>query len=115
MYQTYTIPWVFSIHQSCLANDWLDMDNNLAESEFPSCATPLSVSFSFFSHFYDGSPSVMEGSDTRWNNQVLMLISNLQVIQPTSEIKSLRELAIREGFEDLRHGTGIVVVGVDTR
>jgi hypothetical protein len=44
-----------------------------------------------------------------------MLIFNLQLIKPHSEIRSFRELAIREGFEDLRHGTGIVVVGVDAR
>ena len=65
-------------------------------------------------HYYHGSPSVVEGDDTR-QNRLLMLISNLQLIQPTSEIKSIRELAIREGFEDLRHGTGIVVVGIDAR
>jgi len=44
-----------------------------------------------------------------------MLIFNLQLIQPISEIKSFRELAIREGFEKFRHGTGIVIVGVDAR
>ena len=46
---------------------------------------------------------------------LLVLIFNLQLIKPISKIKSFRELAIREGFEDLRHGTGIVVVGVDVR
>jgi hypothetical protein len=44
-----------------------------------------------------------------------ILIFNLQLIKPFSEIKSFRELAIREGFEDLRHGTGIIVLGVDAR
>ena len=44
-----------------------------------------------------------------------MLIFNLQLVKPISKIKSFRELAIREGFEDLRHGTGIVVVGIDAR
>ena len=46
---------------------------------------------------------------------LLVLIFNLQLIKPISKIKSFRELAIREGFEDLQHGTGIVVVGVDAR
>jgi hypothetical protein len=66
---------------------------------------------------YHGSSSVMEGNDTSWaDSKLLMLIFfNLQLIKPISKIKSFRELAIREGFEDLRHGTGIVVVGVDAR
>jgi hypothetical protein len=46
---------------------------------------------------------------------VLILWFNLQLIQPISEIKSFRELAIREGFEGLRHGTGIIIVGIDAR
>jgi hypothetical protein len=58
----------------------------------------------------------MEGDDTTCAEyKASMLIFNLQLIKPISEIKSFRELAIREGFEDLRHGTGIVVVGVDAR
>jgi hypothetical protein len=43
------------------------------------------------------------------------LIFDLQLIQPFSEIKSFREIAIREGFEGLRHGTGIIIVGIDAR
>jgi hypothetical protein len=52
---------------------------------------------------------------TQLIQSLLMLIFNLQLIKPISEIKSFREIAIREGFEDLRHGTGIVVVGVDVK
>jgi hypothetical protein len=44
-----------------------------------------------------------------------VLIFNSQIIQPFSQIRSFRELAIREGFEGLRHGTGIIVVGIDAR
>ena len=47
--------------------------------------------------------------------RLLILIFNLQLMKPISKIKSFKELAIREGFEDLRHGTGIVVIGVDAR
>ena len=58
----------------------------------------------------------MEGNDNSGRIQsLLMLIFNLQLVKPISKIKSFRELAIREGFEDLRHGTGIVVVGIDAR
>ena len=58
----------------------------------------------------------MEGNDNSGRIQsLLMLIFNLQLLKPISKIKSFRELAIREGFEDLRHGTGIVVVGIDAR
>jgi hypothetical protein len=60
------------------------------------------------------SSSVVEGDNTR-NESLLVLIFNLQLIQPISELKSFRELAIREGFEGLRHGTGIIVVGIDAR
>ena len=58
----------------------------------------------------------MEGNDNLGRiYTLLMLIFNLQLVKPISKIKSFRELAIREGFEDLRHGTGIVVVGIDAR
>jgi len=57
----------------------------------------------------------MEGNGHKIIYLLIMLIFNMQVVQPLSEIKSLRELAIREGFEGLRHGTGIVVIGVDAR
>ena len=56
----------------------------------------------------------MEGKGHK-DIHLLKLIFDMQVVQPLSEIKSLRELAIREGFEGLQHGTGIVVVGVDAR
>ncbi|KIM44282.1 hypothetical protein M413DRAFT_67934 [Hebeloma cylindrosporum] len=45
--------------------------------------------------------------------QLLLLILIFKTLQPCSETKSLTELAIQEGFEALRHGTGIVIVGVD--
>jgi hypothetical protein len=47
----------------------------------------------------------MEGDDTRIIESLLVLMFNLQLIRPICEIKSFRELAIREGFEVLRHGT----------
>ena len=56
----------------------------------------------------------MEGNLGRIQS-LFILIFKLQLIKPLSKIKSFRELAIQEGFEDLRHGTGIVVVGVDAR
>ena len=57
----------------------------------------------------------MEGDDTRIIESLLVLMFNLQLIQPICKIRSFRELAIQEGFEVLRHGTGIIVVGIDAR
>ncbi|KAF8155804.1 PIN domain-like protein, partial [Crassisporium funariophilum] len=36
-----------------------------------------------------------------------------QILAPTAQQKSLTEIAVREGFQQQRHGTGVVVVGVD--
>ena len=68
--------------------------------------------FYFLCPLYHGSSSIMEGDDTRRIESLPVLIFNLQLIQPICEIF---QLAIWEGFEVLRHGTGIIVVGIDAR